>query len=370
MNFNIGSVGAKVGEAKQGCMDSISGIFIGFILFAVAFVPAWCSVKGVREYSEEVAALQLITAEQAANSEGLVKFSGDVEAYDDYSPIEFRPECGGTKSAVDVFWYEWELSEYTESTDSDGEVSGNWNTLDSGSDIIDSVTVDEIEVQPGSATTKFQNYESCEDGGIEQHGEQKLEVDWLPVEIVSNLTVVGEIHNGAVSSGDPFFISNLPPDQLVARLASEENVMRWILTGASILLFTIAFNLIIGPLLFLLKFVPVIGGGLRFFIFIGSLIIAIILVLLIKFVIMFWWLLILLMLGVVVLVVVGANKKKAAHAATPAAVPTSAPTRPETSQDVSQAPIPDGKGFGFCPSCGDPVSPGEKFCNNCGQKLE
>jgi len=72
----------------------------------------------------------------------------------------------------------------------------------------------------------------------------------------------------------------------------------------------------------------------------------------------------------VILVVVGANKKKAAHVATPAPAPASAPTRPEIDQAAPQAPVADVKKPSFCPSCGDPVSPDEKFCDKCGQKLE
>jgi len=383
MNFNFGNIGSKIGETKKGCFNSIGGIFFGFILFAFAFLPAWCSVKGVREYSEEIAELELFTPEQALDSSGPVKMEGDLDPFTDIEPIYFNPECGSAKGEIEVFWYEWDISEYYEERDSDGDVSTGWRHVDSGKGITDSFTLGDIEINPGNAKTRFRDFETCETGGIREVGEEKLVEKWIPLADIDRLLVVGDIDTGKISGGDPFFISNLPHDQLVEKLASEENLMRWIWTGLSILMFTIAFNLIIGPLLFVMKFVPVIGGGLRFFIFIASLIISAILVFLIKFIIAFWWLLIILMLGLIFLIISIASKQKSAPEPAPAAAP-SAPTRPETAPPASTDtcpscgdPIDPNEKFCDkcgrkvrCPKCGDPISEGEKFCNSCGEKLE
>ncbi len=355
MTFNIGNITKGVGEAKTGCVNSVTGIFIGLFLFSLAFLPAWCSVRGVREYSEEIAGISLITADEAKGKSGLVKIHGDVDPGDvDY----FTQYIECMDENIDVFWYRYLLREYGETTDSEGEKSGHWTTLDDIEYIADSFMIGDIEVDPRDATIKLDDYETVQDKGGEVVGDLWLLEEYLPVDDVRYFTVVGEIIGDRIDGGDPFFVSDMRDQELVTTLAGEESTLRWIFTIMSIVMFFIAFNLIIGPLLFILKYVPVIGKGVRFAIGIISLVLAVILVLIIKFVIAYWWLLILLLAGLVVLIVVLASKRET-----------------KTTGHVEKKVIAEEKTSGkkkkpsFCPKCGDPVDPDEKFCNKCGHKL-
>jgi len=361
-------------ETKQGCADSISGVFFGFIIFALAFWPAWCSVKGVEAVSEDVAALELLTPAQAEGRTGMVKVHGMPEEVDF---IELDIECRDINEEVDVFWYHTVLKEYTEHpekrehtetrTEGGQEVEytveeevmvQDWEVMEEQQDVAGSFMLGEIEVDPSEANDRLTDYETCEDKGRERLGEEWLLVEYLPVDNLAELLVVGEIRNNSISGGEPFIVTDRSAEELVGQMAAAESGTRTMLTILSIVMFFISFNLIIGPLLFLLKYVPFIGGGLRFGIAILSLILAIVWVLILKFIIAFWWLiLVLLAILIILLVAIGAKRApKAAAAVTEAAVePPLAAIGEERSN--------------FCPKCGDKVEPGEKFCDKCGEKL-
>ncbi len=357
-------------DTKQGCMDSIGGMFLGFILFALAFVPAWCSVRGVAEHSKTLDALPLLTAAEAKGQTGLLKVHGKPE---NVEVMPFDIACKEINAKEDVFWYHTALKEFREHPETRQKtvtrtVNGqevqetveeqymvqDWQVLDEQTQAASSFMLGEIEVLPRESDLRLTRFESCQDKGPETLGSRWLLVEYLPIEDVGDLVVVGEMVSDRISSGTPFIITDKSADELVADLAASESAAKWGLTALSVILFFLGFNLIIGPLLFLLKYVPFVGGGLRFVIGVISLVLSIVLVLIIKFVILYWWVILVLLAGVVILVAVLAGRRH------PKAVEEkAAPEMPSIGEAKPN----------FCPKCGDQVDPEEKFCNKCGTKL-
>lgn len=356
-------------DAKSGCMDSVGGIFTGIIIFLLAFWPAWCSVGGVEKVSAQIAELPIQTSAEAVGSTGMVKIMGDAEIND---PIDFRMECASQRQNIDVFWYEWELKEYKTHTETvtrtdtkiengqeveytyeDEEEVQDWEKINSETDIVSEFSMGDIRVRPGNASLRINNKETCDDPGREEIGEQWLTVNYIPVDNIDELLVVGYLDNDIISGGEKFIITDMGDEALVSTLATEESSARTMLTILAVVMFFIAFNLIIGPLLFLLNYVPVIGGGLRTMIGIGSLILAIIWVLLLKFIFAFWWLIILIVIILVVLLVMASKKRKEKQAP---AVEAAAVHVTEVSDR--------------CPQCGADVTADAKFCGKCGAKFD
>ncbi len=351
-------------EGKQGCMDSISGIFVGIILFMFAFWPAWCSVKGVEAVSKDIEGLTLLTAADAEGQSGLVKIQDDVGDLDFF---DFEPECG-SEGEIEVFWYSWELKEYTEHMETrtrtetrvengqeveyeieDDVLVEDWELIDSEEEIGDFFHLGNIEISTRNAERRLRDIEVCEDKGRERLGEEWLRVEYLPVENIDRLLVIGNLSDDEIDSGDPFIITDQNAEQLVSAMAGEEAGARMGLTIFAIVLFFISFNLIIGPLLFLLKYVPLIGPGLRFGIGIGSLILAIIWVMILKFIIEYWWAIIIVMILVVVALIMAAKKKQAAEG--------------DSDDEGEEVQMLE------CLKCGEINDLDAKFCAKCGEPM-
>jgi hypothetical protein len=326
-------------------MDSIGGIFVGFILFGLAFWPAWCSVKGVQEISKQIEALPLQTAADVAGGSGLVKIHGEPEGIDAVN-LEIDDENEDYYEEFDVLWYHQKLQEYkthpetrTETVIENGqevektieEQVEDWETESEETETAD-FSLGDVEIRPGGSDIIITDYETYDSKGRERIGEQWLTVDYVPVDQVREMLVVGDLINDAISSGKPFIVTDLSDAELIARKATGEAGQRTGATILAIVMFFLAFNLLIGPLMFMLKFIPVLGPAIRFGIGIGSLILAVVLVFLLKFIIMFWWLILVLLAVLVVLLVVVASRKK--HEPAPAA----AAVEPETHTESDVSP--------------------------------
>jgi hypothetical protein len=373
-------------DTKKGCADSVSGVFLGFILFALAFWPAWCSVRGVREVSKEVEALPLMAAEDASGQSGMIRIYGEPG---DIDYIELDVECRDIDETFDVFWYHTVLREYrehpetrqrtqtheeggkeVEETIEETVMVQDWDVIDDEEDRAGSFMLGDISVDTRDADLRLSHYETCDDKGREEIGEEWLTVEYLPIDDIDEFVVVGDLRDDEISGGDPFIITDSAPDELVASMESAEKGSRLGLTILSIVMFFIAFNLIIGPLLFLLKYVPFIGGGLRFGIGIASLIMAIILVLILKFIIAYWWVILILLAIIIWILIAVARKKEPAEEPEPVESQPPAPAPAEEKPAAPEPPPPAADTELKCPECGDAYKPGDKFCDNCGHKLQ
>lgn len=372
-------------DTKKGCADSVSGIFLGFILFALAFWPAWCSVRGVEEVSKAVEALPIVAAEDASGQSGMIRIYGEPSEID---YIELDIECEEMDETIDVFWYHFLLKEYTEHEETrertetrieggqeveytieDTVMVEDWETMEDSTDVAGSFILSDIEIDTRRAELRLTEFETCEDKGRERLGEEWLLIEYIPIDEMGEIAVVGDLQDDEIVSGEPFIITDQDPDELVSTMASEEKGTRTMLTIVSIIMFFIAFNLIIGPLLFLLKYVPFIGGGLRFGIGIMSLILAIILVLILRFIIAFWWVLLILLAIIIWILIAIAKKKPAAEPEVREAEPAPVEEKP-AAPAPPLTPAPPAETELKCPACGDPYKPGDKFCENCGHKLQ
>jgi len=131
-------------NTKKGCADSVSGVFLGFILFALALWPAWCSVRGVPEVSREVEELPLMAVEDASGENGMIRIYGEPR---DVDYIELDIECRDMDETVDVFWYHFVLKEYREHEE---KREGRERTTEGGQEVEyateDTVMVEEWEM--------------------------------------------------------------------------------------------------------------------------------------------------------------------------------------------------------------------------------
>jgi hypothetical protein len=315
-------------DTKSGCADSFGGIIFGFILFFVAFWPAKCAVTGVEEISRIIEDLPLQTSSEVAGASGLVKIHGQPSDFEGID-LEIDDPERDYHDEIDVFWYHTVLKEWTQHTEprthtetkiEDGqeveyeveeqvEVE-DWEVMEDYSEISD-FYLDDIEISSDGAELILTDTENYSSMGREEIGEEWLEVDYIPEDDIGDLVVIGEINGDRISSGHPFIITDVSDSQLVERKKSAEKGTRTGLTIFSIILFFIAFNLIIGPLLFLLRFVPVVGPGIRFVIGIASLILAIVIVLMFQFILRYWWLLIILAIVIVGVVLMTMKKHQA-----------------------------------------------------------
>lgn len=209
MGFNIGT---NIASAGKGCFDSVAGIFIGIILFGLAFIPTWCS-ENVEEVSKIVDETPLTELADAGSVEGLIKIQGepqDVDYIDDFEAAG----CSGISRGQDIFWYEWVLYEYTEHeesyTDNDGDtrtrIVEDWEEQESESDIAD-FYLEDIEINPADSRVLLVDIQACDDKGDEELGEEWLHIDFKPADYLDTLLVVGEKGGDSISSGHPFIVT-------------------------------------------------------------------------------------------------------------------------------------------------------------------
>lgn len=350
----------KIEGAKKGCIDSVGGVVLGFLLFFLAFIPTYCSAK-VKEQSKQIARMELQTPDEVRNGSGMVMIHGTPEEIDPISP---PLECEDIERDTELFWYHFLLKEYRQheetrsSTMPGGEEAEDVYMVEDWEDVREETRIagfrlGDIQIRPADARTEFDDFRQCEDKERERLGAQWLTLEYILPEEVGEVYVIGNLSNNRISSGTPFIVSDKEPERLASTLAAEEKTTRFLLTAVGVILFFISFNLIIGPLLYLLQMVPVIGSGLRAFIGFLSLILSVVLVLLLQVLIRYWWVIVIIFVGVVLLIAtLGRKKKQPQKAAAPAS--------------ASGTPSPGTSLKARCSKCGSEIPEGSKFCQNCG----
>jgi len=302
-------------NVKKEIVGAFQGIFIGFILF---FIAIWVSCADVERHSKEVNKIEPVAAEQAQGLSGLQVVTGSTDLLDKIK----APNVDGY-----VLHYNWEKQEwntwietetYTETVIKDGKEveitkerdveKQGWKTLEEKSKYAN-FKMGPITVNPEGSRIDLKTESITKNTGINAAGNDTQQITNY-TKLPSNLTVLGEISGDVISGGEVFRITTLSPDKLVEQMEKEEKQAYMTYKVIAVVLFTFAFNLMLGPILLLTRLIPILGGLARTVVFIISLIISIVLVALITFVVKFWWLLLLIMfLAAGVAISIGLSKK-------------------------------------------------------------
>ena len=293
---------ARFGRKVKGQIAGrLGGIGIGLLLILISFFVVWYSVKFDKS-AALVASLPLLSVEQAADSTGLIKVSGQITS----APIKTPKE---DKEAIYYHFTREELEMVTR-TETEKQVitrdgqdieqtiereveKPEWVSKIDEERWAEIVLGEKITVSPEKAKKMLdlRNVYSLQEETVRE----KIEA-LLPTE---QLLVVGDIANGRINGGDPFIITNKSNQDLISFLESSEKSTWWILKLATLLLFGFGLYLLLGPFLLVLDAIPVLGkigkGGLL----IVCLIIGLIFTVLSSLIIAFWYIILIILIALV-----------------------------------------------------------------------
>jgi hypothetical protein len=302
--------------AKNEIVGAFQGIGLGIILFFVAIGVSTCEAKAV---SKDAAKYEAVSAEDAAGKSGMFIVTGAAELVDKIKPPQVD---------TNVLYYSWERQEYckeivtethTETVTENGQEVEK--TVEEQKEVWDWKTREErakfavfklgaIKVKPDGAVIDLTKQTIEKDMGKNSVGNDIREVVEY-VELPSRLTIIGNVSGGEITGGITYRITEKNKDEIIAQMKAEEKAQNIGYFVLAVILFTLSFNLVLGPILLLTKIVPFVGGMIRGVVFFVSLIISVVIVLMIKIVLMFWWLLLLIMLlGVAVAIAIALSHKE------------------------------------------------------------
>jgi len=156
----------------------------------------------------------------------------------------------------------------------------------------------EYKVAEDGAETKMENGQKVE----EVLGNTRIVISYLPIDV--KLLVVGEINNNEVSEGgSEYIITTKSAKDLLSAVQSAENTWYWVIKVIIWLLLTIGFTSVVGPIIALVDFIPLVGSAARSAAGVVSAILALLILVVATLMIKFWWLLlIIILLGLVAMV--------------------------------------------------------------------
>lgn len=317
----------------RGVKGAVGAACTAPILILVAVVLLFYG-EGFHKSSEVVGQLQLQTPMEVAGQSGMVKVGGEVNVV---SSVE-APEVG------EVLYYSYAQQEYqeveeteydTQTVYEDGrEIEETVETTKLVDKWVDTTSKDgtwadfslgDIAINPSGAKLKidyqtaeywadsFGDWEKLESGESRtpELYDERLVVTYLDMD--EDLIVIGDLSNDTISGGDEFIITNKSESQLQSTLENEETFWYWFIKFIIWLLLVIGFTSIIGPLLALLDFIPLVGDAARNVAGLISAVLAFLIVLIGSLLIKFWWLfliLLVLVIGGLIALVLYIMKKK------------------------------------------------------------
>lgn len=119
-------------------------------------------------------------------------------------------------------------------------------------------------------------------------GDKRVVVQYLPLK--QKILVVGELQDNKIAGGSEFIITDKSADDLMNTVQNEETFWYWFLKFIIWLLFTIGMTSIVGPIIALVDFIPLVGTAARNVAGFISAVLALIIVLVASILIKFWWL--------------------------------------------------------------------------------
>lgn len=312
-------------DSKQSCFGAFSGFFVGVVMFGLTFLLPFNAARTEKD-SKDVAKLQQMAVAEAADFSGKALLSGKAEAVS-----RLQVPRG---SASDIFAFNYTVEEYithdVTRTETHTEVR-NGKEVQVTEEIVEEVT-EWIENKDRSRN----EWTDIRFGHLSlQHGQSGLKID-LPwreiykqgdektklretVEVVDGnkeCLLAVEMKDGQVVAKPDFFrLTDKNKDQLVAAMNSEEESSRWMLIFFSVVLWTISFNLMLGPAMLLLNIIPVkqVGGCARGIVTALSLVAAIITTWITYVFTRYWWLIVLMLVGAAVWMMMRARSSAEAH---------------------------------------------------------
>lgn len=325
--------------------NSIRGVFTGMLLVLAGFVLIWGSVNWVKDSASVVESLELVQNDSIGEDDGLMKTSGTPELKEtftyDYSKCtdDVCDALGREDVAVDGIMYysaRYERYEqYVETTTETREIDNGDEVVteeyeietvkegwrDKGTDSMwAELVLGTVTIKPDSAKTKMDSETTTvvdvvlpsefDEGSLyvagskeeasAKVGDTRMSLTTIPVG--EELIVVGEVYNGVIEGGETFVISDMSETQLLEELRADQQTTHKIYKYIAIALFTLGFMMLIGPILALADFIPLVGGMARTVAFVVGLVSAIVVVNVGIFVLQYWWALLI----IVVLLAAGA----------------------------------------------------------------
>jgi len=211
----------------------------------------------------------------------------------------------------------------------DGETKSAWATFKLGRYTIDPEGAKmEIDVD---TKTYYENYlgeyddSSAGRADTPDIGDRRMIVEYLPTD--EQLLVVGEISGTMVKGGEAFIISNKGNEGLVSDLKSSESAVYWAMKIGAWLFFTLAILSLLGPILAMVDFIPLVGKSATCAASIIAAIIAFVIVLMGTLIIKFWYVFVILMVlgfGVLIAILILVLTRKKGGKETTADTTTSA----------------------------------------------
>jgi len=327
-----GYLSEKWGNLKE----SLSAFCLAPVLIIVALGLMFYG-EFFHKSSEVVEALPLQQATEVSDNEGLAKIIGDVEVTD----VVEAPEVG------DVLYYEYAIEAYEEVEEVETEyrtrvedgveyedeiektvLVDKWVDKESEGPIWAEFYLGDIMVDPTDAKLRM-DYEEMilylpwdedewtviksSNSVSPELGDEKMTIRYLDTD--EEIIAIGEISGGEMTGGDEFIVSNRGDAELIEGLKGEETMWYWVMKFIIWLLLFIGLSSIVGPVLAVLDFIPLVGSAARWVGGVIAAILALIIVVLGTLLIKFWWLwliLIVLLVGALVVILVyymNRNKK-------------------------------------------------------------
>ena len=321
------NVAARWGRgAKSTCWDSIGGFFVGILLFFITFSLPFCAARTEKD-SKDIAQLDVITAQEAASFTGKTLVRGKLAPAEqlDVPMVTVDAPVLAYQYTMEK-WETWtETKTETRTVTRDGqdveiteevtEEVSDWK-VQNEDERWSKLSLDGMHIDPENARIdlEWENVFNDEytDAATGEKFRENVEV------IKGGMTVLwaAELENGRLAAKPDFNrVTPKTKQELVAQMHGEEEGQRWMLIIASVILWTIAFNLLIGPAFFLLNIIPVkqIGAAVRGIYTVVSLVMAVILTWVTYVAVRYWWLILLLLIALAVVIVVLANRRRQAE---------------------------------------------------------
>ena len=308
-------------KSKSTCWDSIGGFIVGILLFFGGFALPYFAAKTEKD-SKDVSQLDVITVEQAASFTGKALVQGEIK------PKQKLTVPLVTGDPV-VLAYEYKLEHWETWTETHEETHTETRN---GQDVEVTEEVTE-EVSDWVVQKEDTQWAEVLLGSIAiDHNKCKIGIPWTSaygseytkgadkyketVNIIKGgmqVLLAAELENGQVVAQPDFyrvFVGN--KEELVAKMNTEEETSRWLLIVGSIVLWTIAFNLMIGPAFLLFNILPIkeIGCAVRAVFTFVALIIACLMTWITYVAVKYWWLIAIVLVALAVMVVVGATRNR------------------------------------------------------------